>query len=185
MSHLITRYFALDRKVRIHYHSTTVVFFRSARQSRNFTIAALVTFCLSTFFPNKTMQLTRFTSIVSVLAIIGVLIVGIVCSGVFVANCSVGEIVPSVTNSQEIRALMAIRIEHCGNTDMVIFFLGFAYDDKIPEVLTWRNVPWAALLSAFVLSELKSALPAIVVGSIVLALVITRRKKKAVGHSSP
>jgi len=122
------------------------------------------------------MQHTRFTT-VSVFAIIGVLTVGIVCSGVFVANCSVREIVPSITNPQEIRAFMATRIEHCGNADIVISLLGYVPNYKVPEVLTWRNVPWAALLPAFVLSEIKSALPMLVVGTAVLALVIGRRKK--------
>jgi len=113
------------------------------------------------------MQHTRFT-IVGVFAIIGILIAGIVCSGVFVANSSVGE---------EVRAFMADRIEHCGNTDIVISLVGYVPDYKAPEVLTWRNVPWAALLPAFVLSEIKSALLMLVAGTIVLALVIGRRKK--------
>jgi len=122
------------------------------------------------------MQHTRFT-IVGVFAIIGILIAGIVCSGVFVANCSVREVVPSITNPKEMRAFMATRIEHCGNTDIVISLVGYVPDYKAPEVLTWRNVPWAALLPAFVLSEIKSALPMLVVGTIVLALVIGRRKE--------
>jgi len=56
-----------------------------------------------------------------------------------------------------IRAFMAAQIERCGNTDTVIAFLGYVPDYKAPEVLTWRNVPWAALLPAFMLSELKTA----------------------------
>jgi hypothetical protein len=122
------------------------------------------------------MQHTSF-NIICTFAIIGILIVGIVCSGVFVANCSVGENVPSITNPKEVRAFMATQIEHRNNTDMVILFLGHVHDYKVPEVLTWRNVPWAALLPAFVLSELKSALPMLVVGTIALAFMIVRRKK--------
>jgi len=56
-----------------------------------------------------------------------------------------------------IRAFMAAQIERCGNTDTVLSFLGYIHDYKAPEVLTWRNVPWAALLPAFMLSELKTA----------------------------
>ena len=122
------------------------------------------------------MQHTKFTFI-GIFAIIGILTVGIVCSGVFVANCSVGEIVPSITDSKEIRTFMATRIEHCGNTNMVIQFLGYVPNYEAPDVLTWREVPWAALLPAYMLSELKSALPVLVAGTVVLALVIGRRKK--------
>ena len=36
-------------------------------------------------------------------------------------------------------------------------FLGYIPDYKAPETMTWRNVPWRALLPAFMLSELKTA----------------------------
>ena len=56
-----------------------------------------------------------------------------------------------------IRTFMAAQIERTGNTDTVIALLGYIHDYKAPEVLTWRNVPWAALLPGFMLSELKTA----------------------------
>jgi flagellar biosynthetic protein FliP len=56
-----------------------------------------------------------------------------------------------------IRTFMAAQIERCGNQDTVLAFLGYIHDYKAPEVLTWRNIPWAALLPAFMLSELKTA----------------------------
>jgi len=56
-----------------------------------------------------------------------------------------------------IRSFMAAQIERCGNTDTVIALLGYVPDYKAPEVLTWRNIPWAALLPAFMMSELKMA----------------------------
>jgi len=56
-----------------------------------------------------------------------------------------------------IRSFMAAQIERCGNTDTVIALLGYIHGYKAPEVLTWRNVPWAALLPAFMMSELKTA----------------------------
>jgi flagellar biosynthetic protein FliP len=56
-----------------------------------------------------------------------------------------------------IRQFMASQIERCGNTDTVMTFLGYIRDYKAPEVMTWRNVPWAALLPGFMLSELKTA----------------------------
>ncbi|MDR0520676.1 MAG: flagellar type III secretion system pore protein FliP [Planctomycetaceae bacterium] len=56
-----------------------------------------------------------------------------------------------------VRQFMAAQIERCGNTDTVMTFLGYIRDYKAPEVMTWRNVPWAALLPGFMLSELKTA----------------------------
>jgi flagellar biosynthetic protein FliP len=56
-----------------------------------------------------------------------------------------------------IRQFMASQIERCGNTDTVLTFLGYIKDYKAPEVMTWRNVPWAALLPGYMLSELKTA----------------------------
>jgi flagellar biosynthetic protein FliP len=57
-----------------------------------------------------------------------------------------------------IRTFMAAQIERCGNTDTVISLLGYVPDYKEPaEGPTWRNVPWAALLPGFMLSELKTA----------------------------
>ena len=56
-----------------------------------------------------------------------------------------------------IRTFMAAQIERCGNTDTVLSFLGYIHEYKAPEHLTWRNVPWPALLPGFMLSELKTA----------------------------
>ena len=56
-----------------------------------------------------------------------------------------------------IRTFMAAQIERTGNQDTVVAFLGYIHNYEAPEVLTWRNVPWAALLPAFMLSELKTA----------------------------
>ena len=56
-----------------------------------------------------------------------------------------------------IRAFMAAQIERCGNTDTVLTFLGYIHDYKAPQTITWRNIPWAALLPGFMLSELKTA----------------------------
>ena len=56
-----------------------------------------------------------------------------------------------------IRAFMAAQIERCGNQDTVMSLMGYIHSYKAPEVLTWRNVPWAALLPGFMLSELKTA----------------------------
>ncbi len=56
-----------------------------------------------------------------------------------------------------IRQFMAEQIERCGNQDTVLTFLGYIPDYKAPETMTWRNVPWRALLPAFMLSELKTA----------------------------
>ena len=55
-----------------------------------------------------------------------------------------------------IRRFMAERIERYGCRDTVIAFLEHSHDYKAPEVLTWRNVPWSALLPGFALSELKA-----------------------------
>lgn len=56
-----------------------------------------------------------------------------------------------------VREFMAKQIMRCGNTDDVLVFLKYIKDYKAPEELTWRNIPWRALLPAFMLSELKTA----------------------------
>jgi flagellar biosynthetic protein FliP len=57
-----------------------------------------------------------------------------------------------------IRTFMIAQIERCGNQDTVISLLGYIHDYKAPpEGPTWGNVPWAALLPGFMLSELKTA----------------------------
>ncbi|MCL2743667.1 MAG: flagellar type III secretion system pore protein FliP [Planctomycetaceae bacterium] len=56
-----------------------------------------------------------------------------------------------------IRQFMAEQIMRCNNTDDVLVFLRYIKDYEAPEIMTWRNVPWRALLPAFMLSELKTA----------------------------
>jgi flagellar biosynthetic protein FliP len=56
-----------------------------------------------------------------------------------------------------VRQFMAAQIERCGNTDVVLELLRYVKDYKAPEQLTWRNVPWRALLPGFMLSELKTS----------------------------
>jgi len=56
-----------------------------------------------------------------------------------------------------IRTFMAAQIERTGNQDTVIQLLGYIHNYKAPEHVTWGNVPWAALLPGFMLSELKTA----------------------------
>jgi flagellar biosynthetic protein FliP len=56
-----------------------------------------------------------------------------------------------------VRQFMASQIERCGNTDIVLELLRYVNDYKAPEYLTWRNVPWRALLPGFMISELKTA----------------------------
>ncbi|MDR3182185.1 MAG: flagellar type III secretion system pore protein FliP, partial [Planctomycetaceae bacterium] len=80
-----------------------------------------------------------------------------------------------------VRQFMAAQIERCGNTDTVLSMLGYIRDYKAPEVMTWRNVPWAALLPAFMLSELKTAfiigfqiyLPFLVLDMIVASVMVS------------
>jgi len=45
----------------------------------------------------------------------------------------------------------------CGNTEDIFVFLTYIPDFEMPEELTWSQVPWRALLPAFMLSELKTA----------------------------
>lgn len=56
-----------------------------------------------------------------------------------------------------IRQFMAEQIMRCGNTDDVLIFLQYIKDYKAPETMTWRTIPWRALLPAFMLSELKTS----------------------------
>jgi flagellar biosynthetic protein FliP len=56
-----------------------------------------------------------------------------------------------------IRTFMAAQIERTGNQETVISLLGYVPDYKAPENVTWRNIPWSALLPGFMLSELKTA----------------------------
>ena len=60
------------------------------------------------------------------------------------------------SEGSQIRQFMAERIERSDNTDIVISFLQSSPDHDVPEVLTWQHVPWAVLLPAYMLSELKS-----------------------------
>ncbi|MGL4594515.1 MAG: flagellar type III secretion system pore protein FliP [Thermoguttaceae bacterium] len=56
-----------------------------------------------------------------------------------------------------IRQFMAEQLMRCGNTDDVLVFLRYIKDYNAPEEMTWRNIPWRALLPAFMLSELKTS----------------------------
>lgn len=57
-----------------------------------------------------------------------------------------------------IRKFMAEQIIRCNNTDDVLVFLKYIKDYEAPETgMTWRDVPWRALLPAFMLSELKTS----------------------------
>ncbi|MCL2005546.1 MAG: hypothetical protein FWG73_05210 [Planctomycetaceae bacterium] len=86
-------------------------------------------------------------AMISLFAITGLLIAGIICSCIVVVKAK----------PEEARIFMATRIEHCGNVDIAISLWGYVHDYKVPDVLTWRSVPWSALVPAFVLSELKTA----------------------------
>lgn len=54
-----------------------------------------------------------------------------------------------------VRRFMSDQIERCGNSDDIWLFLGYAGDGPAPQ--SYDEVPLAALLPAFVLSELKTA----------------------------
>ena len=57
-----------------------------------------------------------------------------------------------------VRTFMAAQIERTGNSDTVTALLGYIHGYEPPAGgITWRNVPWAALLPGFMLSELKTA----------------------------
>jgi flagellar biosynthetic protein FliP len=56
-----------------------------------------------------------------------------------------------------IRKFMAEQIMRCHNTDDVKVFLRYIENYTAPEEMTWKDIPWRALLPAFMLSELKTA----------------------------
>ena len=56
-----------------------------------------------------------------------------------------------------IRRFMSEQIVKCGNTDDIFVFLPYIRDFEMQETLTWGQVPWRALLPAFMISELKTA----------------------------
>ena len=105
------------------------------------------------------------------------LIVGIICTAILATNWFVGKMACPHAELP-IRQFMAERIEQSGNTGIVISFLMYMPNYNAPEVLTWQNVPWSALLPSYVLSELKAAFPfgVIALGTVGLALVTTRRR---------
>jgi len=80
-----------------------------------------------------------------------------------------------------IRTFMAAQIERCGNQDTVLSFLGYIHEYKAPKDVTWRNIPWAALLPGFMLSELKTAfcigfqiyLPFLVIDMIIASVMVS------------
>jgi flagellar biosynthetic protein FliP len=76
---------------------------------------------------------------------------------------------------------MAEQIMRCNNTDDVLVFLRYIKDYDAPEIMTWRNVPWRALLPAFMLSELKTSfligfqiyLPFLVLDMVVASVMVS------------
>jgi flagellar biosynthetic protein FliP len=56
-----------------------------------------------------------------------------------------------------VRKFMAEQIMRCHNTDDVKVFLRYIDNYKAPEEMTWKDIPWRALLPAFMVSELKTA----------------------------
>jgi flagellar biosynthetic protein FliP len=56
-----------------------------------------------------------------------------------------------------VRKFMAEQIMRCHNTDDVKVFLRYIDNYTAPEEMTWKDIPWRALLPAFMLSELKTA----------------------------
>ncbi|MDR3108364.1 MAG: flagellar type III secretion system pore protein FliP [Planctomycetaceae bacterium] len=59
-----------------------------------------------------------------------------------------------------IRRFMANQIDQTQNTDDVLMFMSYIRDtdgNPLPEPESWREVPWRALLPAYMLSELKTA----------------------------
>jgi flagellar biosynthetic protein FliP len=56
-----------------------------------------------------------------------------------------------------IREFMTNQIIRCGNEGTVLTFMSYIKDYKVPETMTWRNVPWRALLPAYMVSELKTS----------------------------
>jgi flagellar biosynthetic protein FliP len=56
-----------------------------------------------------------------------------------------------------IRKFMAEQIMRCHNTDDVKVFLRYIDNYTAPDEMTWKDIPWRALLPAFMLSELKTA----------------------------
>jgi len=109
--------------------------------------------------------------------LLSALILGIICTAALAANWFVGKMACPQTELP-IRQFMAERIERSGNTGIVISFLMYMPNYNAPEVLTWRNVPWSALLPSYMLSELNAAFPfgVIALGAVGLVLVTTRRR---------
>ncbi|MDR0390838.1 MAG: flagellar type III secretion system pore protein FliP [Planctomycetaceae bacterium] len=56
-----------------------------------------------------------------------------------------------------VRKFMAEQIMRCHNTDDVKVFLRYIDNYTAPDEMTWKDIPWRALLPAFMLSELKTA----------------------------
>jgi len=77
-----------------------------------------------------------------------------------------------------IRRFMSLQIERCDNADDVWLFMRYSAPDKTPE--TYDDVPLAALLPAFMLSELKTAfligfqiyLPFLIIDMVVSSVLI-------------
>ncbi|HBT77199.1 MAG TPA: flagellar biosynthetic protein FliP, partial [Planctomycetaceae bacterium] len=83
-----------------------------------------------------------------------------------------------------IREFMCRQIERTNNTDDVRMFMSYIRDhkgDPLPTEMSWREVPWRALLPAFMISELKTAfligfqifLPFLVLDMVVASIMVS------------
>ncbi len=80
-----------------------------------------------------------------------------------------------------IREFMVQQIMRCQNTEDALVFLKYCKDYKAPEEMTWRDIPWRALLPAFMLSELKTSfligfqiyLPFLVLDMVVASVMVS------------
>ena len=89
----------------------------------------------------------------------GIICLGIICFTVLAANWVFGKMKCGHVELQ-IRQFVAERIEHNGDSDIVLRLLKKVPDYCATEVVSWQNVPWAALLPGYVLSEFSTTLDA-------------------------
>lgn len=78
-----------------------------------------------------------------------------------------------------IRKFMCAQIDRTGNYDDIYLFMRYIKDVPTPE--TWQDVPWRALLPAFMLSELKTSfligfmifLPFLILDMVIAAVMVS------------
>jgi flagellar biosynthetic protein FliP len=78
-----------------------------------------------------------------------------------------------------VRRFMSMQIERCDNVDDVYLFLGYLKDQPTPS--GYEDVPWQALLPAYLLSELKTSfligfqiyLPFLIVDMVVASVMVS------------